>query len=83
MLPIDKDDFRKIREGEVENYYVDKTLMIRDFIEYGSEVTLITRPRRFGKTLNMTILRDFLVLRRIVVRFLWGLRLLRRSMPSR
>jgi len=57
VLPIGKDDFRIIRENE--NYYVDKTLMIRDFIEYGDAVALITRPRRFGKTLNMTMLRDF------------------------
>ena len=56
-LPIGEDDFRIIRE--LEQYYVDKTLMIKDFIEYGNKVTLITRPRRFGKTLNMTMLRDF------------------------
>ncbi|MCL2610612.1 MAG: AAA family ATPase [Defluviitaleaceae bacterium] len=56
-LPIGKDDFRRIREDE--NYYVDKTLMIKDFIEYGDLVTLIPRPRRFGKTLNMNMLRDF------------------------
>ena len=59
VLPIGKDDFRKIRESELEHYYVDKTGMIKDFIEYGNEVSLITRPRRFGKTLNMTMLRDF------------------------
>ncbi|MCL2866075.1 MAG: ATP-binding protein [Lachnospiraceae bacterium] len=57
ILPIGKDDFRMIRESS--NYYVDKSLMIRDFIRYGNLVTLITRPRRFGKTLNMTMLRDF------------------------
>ena len=56
-MPIGKDDFRKIRE--LNQYYVDKTPLIRDFIEYESEVTLITRPRRFGKTLCMTMLRDF------------------------
>jgi hypothetical protein len=33
--------------------------MIKDFIDFGNEVTLITRPRRFGKTLNMTMLREF------------------------
>jgi len=39
----------------LENYYVDKTMMIRDFIEEEKEVTLVT----FGKTLNMTMLREF------------------------
>ena len=59
ILPIGKDDFRMIRESEFEHYYVDKTLMIQDFIQYSNFVTLITRPRRFGKTLNMTMIRDF------------------------
>jgi hypothetical protein len=56
-LPIGNDDFRKLREGNF--YYIDKTLMIRDFIEMRDEVALITRPRRFGKTLNMTMMREF------------------------
>jgi hypothetical protein len=56
-LPIGTDDFRKIRESG--KYYVDKTLIIRDFIERGEEVALVIRPRRFGKTLNMTTLREF------------------------
>lgn len=56
-LPIGIDDFRKIREGDY--YYIDKTLMIQDFIELRDMVTLIIRPRRFGKTLNMTMIRDF------------------------
>ncbi|MDR1688421.1 MAG: AAA family ATPase, partial [Clostridiales bacterium] len=56
-LPIGNDDFRKIREENF--YYVDKTLMIRDFIESKDSVTLIARPRRFGKTLNMTMMREF------------------------
>ena len=38
---------------------MDKTLLIRDFLEMKDEVTLIARPRRFGKTLNMTMRRDF------------------------
>ena len=43
-----------------ENYYaVDKTLMIKDFLERGNEVTLITRPRRFGKTINMSMMAEF------------------------
>lgn len=57
ILPIGNDDFRKLRENNA--YYVDKTLMIRDFVKMGDEVALIARPRRFGKTLNMTMLRDF------------------------
>ena len=66
ILPIGNDDFRMLRDdfrmlrtSEKENYYVDKTLLIQDFINYGNLVTLITRPGRFGKTLNMTMLRDF------------------------
>jgi len=59
ILPIGNDDFRMIRESEKESYYVDKTLMIKDLLDYSNLVTLITRPRRFGKTLNMTMIRDF------------------------
>ena len=51
------DDFRELREESY--YYIDKTLMIQDFIRFRDKVSLITRPRRFGKTLNMTMLRDF------------------------
>ena len=56
-LPIGTDDFRKIREEG--RYYVDKTMMVKDFIESHVDVSLITRPRRFGKTLNMTMIREF------------------------
>jgi len=56
-LPIGIDDFREIRERN--KYYVDKTLLIRDFIQYDDKVALVTRPRRFGKTLNITMLREF------------------------
>jgi len=56
-LPNGIDSFREIREEDY--YYVDKTLMIKDFSIYRNKVTLITRPRRFGKTLNMTTMRDF------------------------
>ena len=56
-LPVGIDDFRKIRENDY--YYVDKTNLIRDIIDNGSEVTLFTRPRRFGKTLNMSMLKAF------------------------
>ena len=56
-LPIGIDSFSKLRE--TNRYYIDKTLLVRDFIETADEVALITRPRRFGKTLNMTMLREF------------------------
>ncbi len=56
-LPISYDDFRELRENNL--YYVDKSLFIRDFIRDSAKVVLVTRPRRFGKTLNMTMLRDF------------------------
>ena len=56
-LAIGIDSFRRIREDDY--YYIDKTLMIQDFLEFRQKVALITRPRRFGKTLNMTMLREF------------------------
>ena len=56
-IPIGIQDYRKLRIG---NYYtVDKTRMIAEFLERGSAATLITRPRRFGKTLNMSMLAEF------------------------
>lgn len=56
-LPIGNDDFSDIRRNSC--YYVDKTLMIKELIEMDDKVALIARPRRFGKTLNMTMLRAF------------------------
>ena len=56
-LPIGIEDFREIRtEGF---YYVDKTGLIRDLLENWGEVSLFTRPRRFGKSLNMSMLKSF------------------------
>lgn len=55
-LPIGISDYRK---ASGEYYYVDKTLLIRDFIDERPQVSLFTRPRRFGKTLNMDMLRIF------------------------
>lgn len=55
-LPIGISDYRK---ASTEYYYVDKTLLIRDFIDERPQVSLFTRPRRFGKTLNMDMLRVF------------------------
>ena len=48
------------QEMKTEKYYVvDKSLMIKEFLDSGAKVTLITRPRRFGKTLNMSMLAEF------------------------
>ena len=56
-LPVGKSDFRQIIK---ENYcYVDKTLFIKDVIDKGDAILLVPRPRRFGKTLNISMLRYF------------------------
>ncbi|OUQ42430.1 hypothetical protein B5E64_16245 [Drancourtella sp. An12] len=56
-LPVGIESFEKIRTQDF--YYVDKTVMIRDLIQRWGEVNLFTRPRRFGKSLNMSMLRSF------------------------
>ena len=56
-LPVGIDDFKKLRESDF--YYVDKTRLIEQILQSWSEVTLFTRPRRFGKTLNMSMLKSF------------------------
>ncbi len=57
-IALGVDDFKEIREKDW--YYVDKTALIMDLIRTGSvKVKLITRPRRFGKTLNLSMLRHF------------------------
>ena len=56
-IPIGIEDFKEIIDREC--YFVDKSLMIRDILDSGAKVTLFTRPRRFGKTLNMSMLRYF------------------------
>ena len=58
-LAIGIDDFKKIIKEDC--YYIDKTKFIEDILEDGSGVKLINRPRRFGKTLNMTTLKYFLI----------------------
>lgn len=50
-VPIGIEDFKKIIDKNC--YFVDKTLMIKDLLNSGADVTLFTRPRRFGKTLNL------------------------------
>ena len=56
-LPVGIDDFEKIRRNEF--YYVDKTKLIEQLLQNWGEVSLFTRPRRFGKTLNMSMLKCF------------------------
>lgn len=56
-LPIGISDYKKLIEGDY--YYVDKTFLIKELITIGGEVTLIPRPRRFGKTLNLSMLKYF------------------------
>ena len=56
-LPVGIESFEEIRKYEY--YYVDKTLLIEQVLEEGSKVKLFTRPRRFGKTLNMSMLKSF------------------------
>lgn len=56
-LPVGIENFEEIRRNRF--YYVDKTKLIEQLVETGGKVTLFTRPRRFGKTLNMSMLRSF------------------------
>ena len=57
-LPIGIDEFEKIRTNDF--YYVDKTMFIAELLQNWGEVNLFTRPRRFGKSLNMSMLKSFL-----------------------
>ena len=57
-IPIGIEDFEKLRTDNF--YYIDKTGLIRELLENWGEVNLFTRPRRFGKSLNMSMLRHFL-----------------------
>ena len=54
LVDLGVQSFEILRERNA--FYIDKTLFIKEWWEYGSSVTLLTRPRRFGKTLNMTML---------------------------
>ena len=56
-LPVGIDSFEKLRKEDF--YYVDKTGLIADLMANWGEVNLFTRPRRFGKTLNMSMLKCF------------------------
>ena len=57
MLPMGIENFKEIRTGNY--YYVDKTGLIKTLLEHFGKVNLFTRPRRFGKTLNMSMLKYF------------------------
>ena len=56
-IGIGKQDFEKVISRN--NFYIDKTMFIKEWWENDDEVTLITRPRRFGKTLNMSMTEQF------------------------
>ena len=56
-VPVGIEDFKELIQDEY--YYVDKTLLIDEMLMNKSKVTLFTRPRRFGKTLNMSMLKYF------------------------
>ncbi|MEM7403631.1 MAG: AAA family ATPase [Myxococcota bacterium] len=57
-MPVGVSDFAKLRQSDC--CFVDKTLFIKEFLDVPTEVTLITRPRRFGKTINLDMLCRFL-----------------------
>ena len=59
-MPVGIDDFKELRQGDF--YFVDKTSFIENLIDGHSKVTLITRPRRFGKTLTLSMLCWFFTL---------------------
>lgn len=61
-LPLGVDSFEKLRRENC--YYIDKTKFIKELLSQKFEVNLITRPRRFGKTLTMSMLEDFFDIRR-------------------
>ena len=56
-IPVGIEFYKRMIEKDY--YYVDKTLLIKDILDQGGQVTLFTRPRRFGKTLALTMLRTF------------------------
>ena len=56
-IGIGYENYKEFVEGNL--YYVDKTMLVRDLVEKGGKVTLFTRPRRFGKTLALSMLQTF------------------------
>lgn len=76
-LPLGVDSFEKLRRENC--YYIDKTQMIGELLSQKFEVNLITRPRRFGKTLTLSMLEDFFDIRRSSRQDFEGLEILRHS----
>jgi hypothetical protein len=60
-IQIGISDFKKLIQGN--NYFVDKSLLIKEFIDNGADIILTPRPRRFGKTLNLSMLKYFFDIR--------------------
>ena len=56
-FPLGIDNFRELVEEQY--YFVDKTYFIKDLLDTRAKVTLLTRPRRFGKTLTLSMLKEF------------------------
>ena len=56
-FPLGIDNFRELVEDQY--YFVDKTYFIKDLLDTRAKVTLLTRPRRFGKTLTLSMLKEF------------------------
>ena len=62
LMPVGNTDFKEIRETGL--YYIDKTMLIDQLVgQSAAKVTLFTRPRRFGKSLNMSMLQHFFDIR--------------------
>ena len=72
-IPVGISDFEKIRNGGF--YYIDKSGLIAEILDEKAEVTLITRPRRFGKTLGMSMLESFFDIRKTAKNCLMGWKL--------
>lgn len=77
VLPIGIEDFTELRTEKY--YYVDKTEFIGELLQKRFKVNLITRPRRFGKTLTMSMLSDFLDIRKDSKEIFEGLAILKRG----
>ena len=76
-LPYGMDDFAKVRESDC--YYVDKTGFIKELLSETFDVNLITRPRRFGKTLMMSMLAEFFDCRKDSKKLFEGLEIIKES----
>lgn len=76
-IPVGISNFEKIRSGGF--YYVDKTALIAELLHTKAEVTLITRPRRFGKTLGMSMLESFFDIRKDSKSLFQGLEIAKRQ----